>query len=153
METAFGVLLALVGLLGMVAAYVFVWWLPNRLVPPEMEPSRRDHAHLLNSVRTTWAQVVGGAFFGITALATAYGIIQARHSMKVADSNLEIASRNLELARQGETTDRFYRAVEHLGGARLESKVAGVYALEQIARDPNAPQYREPILELLAGYV
>lgn len=45
------------------------------------------------------------------------------------------AWRRIEVAREGQITERFTRAIEQLGDERLELRLGGVYALERVARD------------------
>jgi hypothetical protein len=45
-------------------------------------------------------------------------------------------ARELSLARQGQVTDRYIKAIEQLGSDKwLDVQIGGIYALERIARD------------------
>ncbi len=56
--------------------------------------------------------------------------------------------RSLRLTRQGQLTDRFTAAVEHLGSDSLPVRVGAVHALGRIARDSHADQ--SAVMTLLA---
>ncbi len=62
-----------------------------------------------------------------------------------------IAWRRLEVAQEGQVTERFSRAIEHLGNDSLDVRLGAIYALERIARDSR--QDHGPIMEILTAYV
>jgi hypothetical protein len=43
--------------------------------------------------------------------------------------------RSLELSRRGQVNERFSKAIEQLGSDKLDVRIGGIYALEQIAHD------------------
>jgi hypothetical protein len=63
----------------------------------------------------------------------------------------------IEVAREGQITERFTRAIDQLGATdesgnkRLELRLGGIYALERIARDSEKDHW--PIMEVLTAYV
>ncbi len=59
--------------------------------------------------------------------------------------------RQLRIARQGQVTDRFTRAVDQLGSTSEDVQLGGIYALAQISRDSD--EERDAIHEILAAYV
>jgi hypothetical protein len=62
------------------------------------------------------------------------------------------ASRDqLTIAREGQLTERFTRAVDQLGSEHLDVRVGGIYALKRISRD--SPPDRATIEEVLTAYV
>jgi hypothetical protein len=93
-----------------------------------LKPDQRLKAE--NDVRTTLLQAVAGALF----LATAY-----------------FAWRQIEVAREGQITDRFTKAVEQLGNRSGDVQTGAIYALERVAidADKNGPA----IVEILAAFV
>jgi hypothetical protein len=59
--------------------------------------------------------------------------------------------RNLRLTHEGQITDRFNQAVEHLGADRVEVRLGGIFALARIARD-SAKDYWA-VMQVLSAYV
>jgi hypothetical protein len=84
----------------------------------------------VNQVRTTLLQALGAAVLLVGLTAT---------------------WRQLEITREGQVTERFTRAVEHLGSTDIDVRTGGIYALERIARD--SPADRDTVTEVLAAFV
>jgi hypothetical protein len=59
--------------------------------------------------------------------------------------------RQLRIARQGQVTDRFTRAVDQLGSTSEDVQLGGIYALQQISWDSS--EERGAIHEILSSYV
>lgn len=57
----------------------------------------------------------------------------------------------LRLARDGQMTDRFTRAIDHLGSDTLDVRLGGIYALERVAK--NSPSDRQTLTFLLCAFV
>jgi uncharacterized protein YjbI with pentapeptide repeats len=109
----------------------FVWGLPILELTAwkdSLEP--KEYLDAVNARRTTYAQIAGGA--GI-----AFG--------------LYFAWRRIKISEDGQITDRFTGAVEHLGSGKLEMRLGGIYALERIARDSVRDHWQ--IMEILTTYV
>jgi hypothetical protein len=83
-----------------------------------------------NQVRTTLLQGLGG----VALLLGAY-----------------FTWRQLRIAREGQITERFTRAIDQLGHDHLDVRLGGIYALERIARD--SPADRATIGEVLTAFV
>ena len=83
-----------------------------------------------DNARRTLAQIVGGAV----------GLIV-----------IWITWRRLQVAQEGQVTERFSRAIDHLGNNSLDVRLGAIYALERIARDSR--QDHGPIMEILTAYV
>ncbi len=62
-----------------------------------------------------------------------------------------ITWRRLQVAQEGQVTERFSRAVDHLGNDSLDVRLGAIYALERIARDSRRDHW--PIMEILTAYV
>ena len=60
-------------------------------------------------------------------------------------------ARTFSLNRAGQLTDRFSKAIEHLGHETLDVRLGGIYALERITRD--SPEDRPQVFEVLTAYV
>ena len=56
---------------------------------------------------------------------------------------------NLQLSRDGQITDRFNQAIEHVGSDRLEIRLGGVYALARIARTSERDHW--PAMQVLCA--
>jgi hypothetical protein len=56
-----------------------------------------------------------------------------------------------QLTEQGQVTDRFGRAIDQLGSAKLDVRLGGIYALERLMKD--SPPDESNILEVLSAYV
>ena len=56
-----------------------------------------------------------------------------------------------ELAERGQVTDRFTKAIEQLGSDKLDMRIGGIYALEQIARDSAV--YHPTVMEVLTAFI
>jgi uncharacterized protein YjbI with pentapeptide repeats len=133
-----GFLVVLTGVLLAVCVVV----LPPLLVPAgprlveglePLEQARLEHERigLQNQARATLLQAFGGAFLVLTAFLT---------------------WRQIQVNREGQITDRFTRAVQQLGeDDKLDVRLGGIYALEQIAR--ASPSEHGAIVEILAAYV
>jgi hypothetical protein len=85
----------------------------------------------VNSVRTALLQALAGLVL----------IVGARS-----------AARQLQVAREGQVTDRYTKAIDQLGDDKsLAVRIGGIYALERIAKDSKAD--RVTIVEVLAAFV
>jgi hypothetical protein len=57
----------------------------------------------------------------------------------------------IRIARDGQITERFTRAIEHLGSDKLDIRLGGIYALERLAL--NSPDDRSSITPILGAFV
>ncbi|MCX4919906.1 pentapeptide repeat-containing protein [Streptomyces sp. NBC_00687] len=57
----------------------------------------------------------------------------------------------LRLAREGQITDRFTRAIDHLGSETLDVRLGGIYALERVAK--NSPDDRPTVTDILSAFI
>jgi hypothetical protein len=87
-----------------------------------------------------------------TARDAARGRLVAFGAGLFAAGALIYTARNFSLARQGQVTDRYTKAVEQLGSDKgLEVRIGGIYALERIARDSQRDH--PTIMEVLAAFI
>lgn len=91
----FGILL----LFALVIAAVFV--LPERLVPQNAPFNHEDRVTAVNDVRTTLLQAVAGVLLVLGAVS--------------AYRQLQVSQNQLSILHEGQITERFSRAVDHLG--------------------------------------
>lgn len=69
----------------------------------------------------------------------------------LAATALVYTARTLHLSRQGQVTDRYNKAIEHLGSDKLDVRIGAVYALERIARDSATDH--PTVMEVLAAFI
>jgi hypothetical protein len=123
-------------------------------------------AKATNDVRTTLLQGLGGLVLIAGAAATwrqviiardqvhqtqAYTEEQLRISRRQLQQTQELTMRQLTSAEETQITERFTRAIEHLGDETLDVRLGGIYALERIGND--SPADRGAIEDILASYV
>ncbi len=130
-----GVNLILILILGIACVFGILWFVPkwqvNTYIHSEDFLKKKEPIELENDTRRTWAQILGGAFFLITAYFT---------------------WRSLQIAKEGQITERFTKAIDQLGDKEhLEVRLGGIYALERIARDSKKDHWT--IMEVLSSYV
>lgn len=115
---------------------ILLWVLPKLQVARSKGLSDENRFDRENEARKTLAQILGGAF----VLAGLYSSIES-----------------FDLARDGQITDRFTKAVEQLsavddrGREKIAIRVGGIYALERIARDSDRD--RGVVMAVLTTYV
>ncbi len=117
-------------------------WMPKRQVA-SLRQLNESPAHLIqvadieNKNRATLAQILGGAF-------VLFGLFFTWQTVRSTWDSVD-------LARQGQITERFARAIELLGSEKFEVRLGGIYALERIARDSERDHW--PVMEVLTAYV
>jgi uncharacterized protein YjbI with pentapeptide repeats len=124
--TVLGIGLGVALLVG--AGLAAVFWVPQLLVPSTTNFVHSDRLKVVNDVRGTLLQAVAGLGAIIAAIRTW-----------------------LTINERGQITERLTRAVDQLASRNPEVRLAGIFALEQIARDSDRD--REAIVEILTGYV
>jgi Pentapeptide repeats (8 copies) len=120
----------LIGLIGIAAALGLLWAIV--VVAPSwfVRDQTLEGLKAQNEVRTTLLQGLGG----LVLLVGAY-----------------FTYRQLHIAREGQITERYTRAIDQLGHVQLDVRLGGIYALERIARD--SPGDRRTIGEVLTAFV
>jgi hypothetical protein len=111
-------------------ALLLVLVVPQWLVRWELGAQARaltaaDKAKVINDVRTTLLQGIGG-----TAL-----LLGAYFTYR----QLQTARDQLQIAQEGQITERFSRAIEQLGSDKVDVQLGGIYTLERIANDSQGP--------------
>ena len=126
-----------------VLAVVAIWLVP-RLQARRWRAQglgAKEVADLENSARGTLVQAFGGIALILTFVATWVQI----------DDTREASEQTLSLTQEQQQSDRFTRAVEQLGSPRLEIRLGGIYALQQVARESERLQ--QPVAELMMAYL
>jgi len=109
---------------------------------------KRERGKLQNDARGALLQGLGGAVLLLGAYFTWRQIQTSREQLQ---QTAQATQEQLELAREGQLTERFTRAVDQLGSEHLDVRLGGIYALERIARD--SPPDRVTIEEVLTAFV
>ncbi|MEV0593148.1 pentapeptide repeat-containing protein [Nonomuraea cavernae] len=65
--------------------------------------------------------------------------------------NADTARRTFQLGQRGHDTDRYGKAAEQLGHVQAPVRLAGLYALEQLAQ--NTPVLRQTIVDVICAYL
>jgi uncharacterized protein YjbI with pentapeptide repeats len=107
---------------------------PSWLLPDTRGLAPADRVRAQTDLRTTLVTMLGG----LAVLAGA----------AVGAANLAATQR---MQWRAQVTERFSKAIEHLGNEKLDVRLGAVYALEQIARD--SPELYGPIMEVLTAYL
>ncbi|WP_327586988.1 pentapeptide repeat-containing protein [Nonomuraea sp. NBC_00507] len=84
------------------------------------------------------------------ALAVATGLA-ALLAVYYTARNADTARRTFQLGERGHDTDRYGKAAEQLGHDKAPVRLAGLYALEQLAQ--NNPSLRQRIVDLISAYL
>jgi hypothetical protein len=121
---AYAVVLLVLG-----ALFVF-FVLPDLIVDDGDFSTAADRYRAKNDVRATGIQLLGGLVLVVGAYFTA---------------------RTFGLNREGQITDRFSKAVDHLESDELATRLGGIYALERITKSDRHEQ--GPIMEILCAFV
>jgi uncharacterized protein YjbI with pentapeptide repeats len=140
-------------LLAGAAGLIMLLWLvivvlPRYFAPGSAFSTMAEAVKGQNDVRTTLLQGTAGLLVLTSAVAGAYFTWrQVQHNAQI----LKQAQEQLGLARAGQVTERFTRAVDQLGSKRLDVRLGGIYALERIARDfeEDSPV----VVDILSAYV
>lgn len=115
---------------GLVAAPALIWVPKLQVASLKGQATAEVVFDRENEARRTIAQILGGAFL----LGSLYA-----------------ALRRVKVEQEGQITDRFSRAVEHLGHDKLDVRLGGIYALERIAKDSKDDHWT--VMEVLTAYV
>jgi len=121
---------ALLLLVGALAVVYFVWKYPQWLSAVSKIADTKDRLTLENELLKNLFQVIGGAFLLV---------------------GIYFTWKNFFLAREGQVTDRFNKAVELLGNDKLEVRLGGIYALARIAKESSKDYW--PIMQILCAYL
>jgi uncharacterized protein YjbI with pentapeptide repeats len=97
----------------------------------------KDKTTIQNGAYTNLVQALGGLVLSITAW--------------VGYQNFRVGEKNLKISEDKQVTERFSKSIEHLGSDKIDIRLGGIYALEQIAID--SAKYHWTIVEILSAFV
>lgn len=104
------------------------------LLRPHGYEQRKDYAQILATV------AAGTALFA--------QVVLTRRNIQVSR---DIATEKADSDREGQITERYTRAIDHLGNETMAIRLGGIYALERIAKDSSKDNVT--IMEVLTAYV
>ncbi|WP_019498271.1 pentapeptide repeat-containing protein [Pseudanabaena sp. PCC 6802] len=115
----------------------------------------KDWINTRNAVVGGLLQAGGLFFFTITAYLTFRNLKVAEENLRVSEEKQVTerfnAQENLRVSEEKQVTERFSKAVDQLGSDKIEVRLGGIYALEQITKDSKEKDYG--IMNILAGFV
>jgi uncharacterized protein YjbI with pentapeptide repeats len=109
----------------------------NLAIEKDILVIEKDKITIQNGVYATLVQAIGGIILSITAY--------------VGYCNFRVGEKNLKVTEDKQVTERFSKSIEHLGSEKIDVRLGGVYALEQIAIDSS--KYHWTIMEILSAFV
>jgi hypothetical protein len=119
-----------------------LWWILDQYIQPQDSGEKKDLIQALGLIMAGLAGIVGIWF--------------TWRNLSNAQEQLTNTYAQLQLAQEGQITDRFTKAIDHIGDTadgkkRPEVRIGGIYALERIAHDSVA--YYGQCLEVLTTYI
>jgi hypothetical protein len=113
------------------------------------------HETALDNARARLLTLGAGLFAAGALVFTARNFTLSRRAFELSRHTFELAEqgqrRTLELTEQGQVTDRYTRAIEHLGSDKLDVRIGGIYALERIAHD--SARDHQTVMEVLTAFI
>jgi Pentapeptide repeats (8 copies) len=154
---AITITIALVGWL-----IVWVVMMPGRLAPPVPTETLNEITDPKVRLEVTDARtrlrhdLRNGALQLLTVLAVlvgaGLGFQQLAEDRDQASQDRDQAIQDRQLTRQGQASERFTRAIDQLSSSRMETRIGGIYALDQIAeQSPEANTV--PVGEVLLAWL
>ena len=113
-----------------VGAIIGLWFLLDWRIDPATGAERRE-------VITLLAQIVGGI-----VLTIGVGVTWRR---------MTFTEQTLRVTEQGQITERYTRAIEHLGHEKPAVRMGAIYALERLAKDSARDHWT--VIEVLSAYI
>ncbi|MFN8473934.1 MAG: pentapeptide repeat-containing protein [Anaerolineae bacterium] len=132
-------------LLILVLIWIALFWQASSIADAEKRFTAQNEAY------RTLLQLVGGVAIVAGAVATWRTLRATQRTVEATEKQVQASEKQVEIAREGQITDRFNKAVEHLGSPDLTIRLGGIYALERIAEDSET--HRWPAMEVLTAFV
>ena len=130
------ILALILSITGILVLTLWLWILPtweNILLIPGPQARSSSQIELAKTVATI--------FLAVGVLVTLY----------LTWRRVNAAEKTIDVAREGQVTERFTRAVDQLGSDIVSVRLGGIYALERIARDSAEDHW--PVMQVLVGCV
>jgi hypothetical protein len=146
-----------------VIGWLIVWAvvMPGRLAPPlrgsDLAGVRDVKARLeaIDARTRLHHDLRNGALQLLTVLAVlvgaGLGFRQLAEDRDQASKDRDQAIQDRQLTRQGQASERFTRAIDQLGSSRVETRIGGIYGLDQIAE--QTPENTGPVGEVLLAWL
>lgn len=128
--------------------------MPSRLAPPVPTETLAEITDPRARLEVTDARtrlhhdLRNGALQLLTVLAVLVG---AGLGFQQLAEDRDQARQDRQLTRHGQASERFTRAIDQLGSARVETRIGGIYGLHQIAE--QSPDNTEPVGEVLLAWL
>jgi len=117
-------------LFGLACLLIAIWLIPKWQCRKFRKLGQEIVFDKENESRKTLAQILGGMLVILSLFAT---------------------EQTFKLSQEGQTSDRYARAISLLGDAKPEIRLGGIFALDRLARQSTEDD--SPIIDVLAGYV
>lgn len=119
-------------------SYLLIWYLPDVIARHDVGNIHGIHLQEARDAARGRLLTLGAGLFAAGAL-----LFTGR--------NYHVARQTLEVTEQGQVTDRFTKAIDHLGSSRIDVRIGGIYALEQVARDSDRDH--PIVVEVLSSFI
>ena len=90
------------------------------------------------------AQLIGGIIIG-------YGLYLTYRRTKAIEDSVVVAQQNVKISEDGNVTERFKNAIEHLGRDEGSIRLGGIYSLHRIAK--KSPEDTESVCNIFCSYL
>jgi len=87
----------------------------------------------------------------LEVITKSYSTILIVFGLGFAYRRLQVADRQARVAEEGQLTQRFGSAVEHLASEALSVRIGGLYSLERLSKDSTL--FHWPVVEIISAFV
>ena len=126
----------ILAILGIVVLTLWLWVRPIWQTIPLVPGAEARISSQIELIKTAAEILLGGGLLG---------------TMYFTWRRVNAAERTIEVARDGQITERFTRAIDQLGSDKAAIRLGGIYALERIARDSAEDHW--PVMQVLMDCV
>ena len=126
----------ILAIMGIVVLTLWLWVRPIWQTIPLVPGAEARISSQIELIKTAAEILLGGAVLG---------------TMYFTWRRVNAAERTIEVARDGQITERFTRAIDQLGSHKVSIRLGGIYALERIARDSAEDHW--PVMQVLMDCV